>query len=245
MSKEMKNTNGGGALECLSLASSSFDYAPFNKMKSDSKKIIMKDITFIRKSIDILDANDANFQWHKRCFQDHVQVHLQMIQDYHFPEMKPMGKSLNQNFIAPNQKVILSYMNGLRAVQNLLKSNAKSDELKALEMLKDWKAQALDEYDQYLVLQPVEEIKSSGRRRTVFFKGDEGAISKSSDLMFGMRAPSPQQPELKTSSGSGRNRLKMFTSSVVKSTFSPTKSKSVRQSLDSPGKFLSLLPTMK
>lgn len=30
-------------------------------------------------------------------------------------------------------------MNGLRAVQNLLKSNAKSDELKALEMLKDWK----------------------------------------------------------------------------------------------------------
>ena len=31
-------------------------------------------------------------------------------------------------------------MNGLRAVQNLLKSNAKSDELQALEMLKDWKA---------------------------------------------------------------------------------------------------------
>ena len=37
--------------------------APFNKMKADAKKIILKDIAFIKKSIEILDANDSNFQW--------------------------------------------------------------------------------------------------------------------------------------------------------------------------------------
>ena len=57
-----------------------------------------------------MDSNTINSKKrHKKCFSDHVQVHLQMIQDYHFPEIKPTGKSLNQNFIAPTQKVILKY----------------------------------------------------------------------------------------------------------------------------------------
>ena len=50
--------------------------APFNKMKSDAKKIIMKDITFIRKSIKVLDANDANFQWYSNSKRLNI-IHFQ------------------------------------------------------------------------------------------------------------------------------------------------------------------------
>lgn len=117
------------------------------------RNIIEKDIAFIRKSIEILDTADPSIAWHKNCFSQHVQIHLEVLHDYHFGEqqmkMYYQARQEDNMFLSADQKIIIIYMEALRKLQNLLSTTESRDleTAEAMESLKD----ILTQYEEFLL----------------------------------------------------------------------------------------------